>query len=289
MSNSDQSKRNLSVSEFADIVDVSASSLRHYDKLGIFPALKEGEGKSRYYDAMQVTLFNMVRVLCEIDMPYKEMQNIAKNRTPELMFKQLTKQRYAILDKIELYNEALILISTYLEMLSIGMSATESEIMVYEMPEMRVAMGDANDFSGSDSFYEEFIRFCKAPHSPPINLSYPIGGYFESMDDYIANPSQPTRFYSVDRSGKQAKESGLYLIGYTRGYYGETNDLVARMVSHASKHGYEFCGPVYNLFLHDEVTVSDPNQYLMQASATVREVQQTYSQRSKNRYKLSDK
>ncbi|MCL2426119.1 MAG: MerR family transcriptional regulator [Oscillospiraceae bacterium] len=289
MNKNNYSNRTISISEFAEIVDVSASSLRNYDKSGIFPALKDGEGKSRHYDPMQVTLFNMVRVLSEIDMPHKEMLNIVKNRTPQLMFKLLTKQRFIILDKIDLYNEALLVVSTYLDMLTLGMSATETEIMVSEMPEMRMIMGDVNDFTDSDSFHEEFIRFCKAPHSPPVNLAYPIGGYFESMDDYIYTPSQPTRFYSVDRNGEHTKESGLYLIGYTRGYYGEMSDLVTRMVDYANEHGYEFCGSVYNLYLHDEVTVSDPSQYLMQASVMVRKVQQTYSQRSMNRNRFSSR
>ena len=69
------------------------------------------------------------------------------------------------------------------------------------------------------------------------------------------------------------------MVGYTRGYYSRTNDLPARMAEFAKKNGLLFNGPVYNIYLFDEVSVVDPDWYLLQASASVRETRRVPSRR----------
>jgi glutamyl/glutaminyl-tRNA synthetase len=83
-------------------------------------------------------------------------------------------------------------------------------------------------------------------------------------------PHQPTRFFSLDVNGKEVISSGKYMIGYTRGDYGQTNDLPERMREHAKKHNLTIFGPVYNIYLIDEISESDPNNYLLEVSVAVR-------------------
>jgi effector-binding domain-containing protein len=91
------------------------------------------------------------------------------------------------------------------------------------------------------------------------------------MDYFLREPSRPTRFFSINPKGNETKAAGLYLTGYTRGYYGQTNDLPKRMEEYAKENGLIFNGPVYNIFVIDEIGEADPNQYLLQVSASVRE------------------
>jgi effector-binding domain-containing protein len=62
------------------------------------------------------------------------------------------------------------------------------------------------------------------------------------------------------------------MFAYTRGYYGEPNDIAERMWDYAQKNYLEFSGPVYNLFLLDEISITDRSQYLLQASVRVTKV-----------------
>ena len=95
-------------------------------------------------------------------------------------------------------------------------------------------------------------------------------------------PSQPSRFFSLDPKGHECKPAGLYLVGYTRGYYGETNDLSEKMKAYADEHELEFNGPVYNLYLFDEISISDPQNYLLQVSASVTDTQELHSSKQKH-------
>jgi effector-binding domain-containing protein len=91
------------------------------------------------------------------------------------------------------------------------------------------------------------------------------------MDEFLHQPSKPTRFFSIDPKGRQKKPAGLYLVGYTRGYYGQTGDLPQRMADYAMTNGLAFSGPVYNIYLSAEISEDDPDNYLLQVSASVSE------------------
>jgi DNA-binding transcriptional MerR regulator len=258
-------------------VGTSKYTLRHYDDENIFkPALRKNN--YRYYSPTQITAFNMIRVLTEIGVPLKTIKAYADGgRTPQSLMKLLSKQKDVLSENLTFIQECHSLISTKLELLNIGLSATENEIRVSKLPETPIILGDVCDFGGSHGFYGEFLRFCNGEHDVKLNPAYPVGGYWDRMDDFLRTPMLPVRFFSLDPRGRQQKAAGLYMVGYTRGYYGQTNDLPERMGVFARKKGFMFDGPVYNIYLFDEVSESDPNRYLLQACAAVKEVKRTDS------------
>lgn len=285
MDKHDFEKEYFTIKEFANLVGVPETTLRHYDNIGIFPAAKRGSGTKsnyRYYHPTQITTFKMIRVLSALGVSLNDIKEITHNRTPQNILKLLSRQKTNITYTLHQKQEEFSVVNTFLDLLVQGLSATETEITVYEMPEMRIILGKRNDFTGSEGFYSEYIRFCKAPHTPKLNLSFPIGGYFDSMDDFLRTPSQPLRFFSLDPKGHDYKNAGLYVVGYTRGYYGETNDLPERMKAYADENGLEFSGPVYHIYLFDEISVSDPDNYLLQVAASVTDTRETHSHRSHN-------
>ena len=282
MSNNIYDKDFLSITEFSEIVGMTVNALRHYDKEGIFRPAKYGtefKNKYRYYSPTQITSIKMIRVLIEIGVPLDTIKDLAADRTPEKLMKLFHKHKGIMEDELRFLQKSYSVVSMFLDLLNAGICATESEISVSEMPEKQIRLGGKNDFAGSDNFFGEFMRFCNSQHEPPLNLAYPVGGYFESMDVFLNEPSQPTRFFSYDPNGTEKKEAGLYLIGYTRGYYGHTNDLPERMEAFAKKNGLLFNGPVYNIYLFDEMSIIDTNQYLLQVSASVKETRRVASRR----------
>jgi DNA-binding transcriptional MerR regulator len=272
----------LSIKEFAELVGMTINVLRYYDNKGIFHPAKHGiefENKYRYYAPTQITTVKMIRVLAEVGVPLQTIRELTTNRTPEKLMKLLCKHKNIVADEIRFLQDVFSVIGTFSELLNEGMSATETEICISEMPEKRIMLGDINNFDSVIGFYGGFTRFCNALHEPKLNLSYPVGGYFESMDAFLNESARPTRFFSLDPKGNDRKPAGMYLIGYTRGYYGQTNDLPQRMARFAKKNGVVFNGPVYNTYLFDEVSVTDPDRYLLQASASVKETRRVPSRR----------
>lgn len=276
----------LSIKEFADLVGMSVVALRHYDKTDIFKPAKRGiefRNKYRYYSPTQITSVKMIRVLTEIGVPLKSVKELTQHRTPENTIKLLSRNKDKVADEARFLQDVHSVISTFIDLLNEGMSATESEISVSEMPEKRMILGGLTDFSDTEAFYRELIRFYHTQYELKLNMSYPVGGYWESMAAFLDAPSRPMRFFSLDPKGNHLRAAGLYLNGYTRGYYGETNDLPERMAAFAKKNGLVFTGPVYNTYLFDEISIADTKQYLLQVSASVTETRRVPSRRPRIR------
>ena len=280
-------KEYLSIKEFAELVGINASSLRHYDRSGAFRPAKRGDefgNNYRFYSPTQITTVNMIRVLTEIGVSIETIKELAQDRTPEKLLKLFRKHRDMTADRIKYLQEAHGIIGTFADLLCDAIGVTEDEITVSEMPERSIILGDVADYSGTVGFIREFTRFCHDIHEPKLNLSYPIGGFFENMAAFLTEPSQPTRFFSLDPKGSDKKGAGLYVVGCARGYYGQASGLPERMAAFAKNNGLVFSGPVYNIYLADEVSVMDPGQYLLQASASVSETRRVASRRPQIRF-----
>jgi DNA-binding transcriptional MerR regulator len=262
----------LTIGDFAELVGLTVPTLRYYDNIGIFQADQHGinlKNHYRYYSSDQITAVKMVRVLSGIGVGLETIGDLVQKRTPEQLLKILQTHRNKMHAKMREMEETHAIIETFMDLLYEGISATEETLFLAERPETHIILGHKNNFIGETGFLHEFIRFCTLPHEPRINVSLPIGGYFDNMSSFLSNPSSPSRFFSLDNRGNEKWESGLYLTGYTRGNYGNTNDLSERMNAYARKNGLMPKGPVYNQYLFDELSIVDPTQYLLRASVSV--------------------
>ena len=119
--NFDSINRKLSISEMAQIHDISRQTLIYYDKIGLFkPAITDEENGYRYYSTLQIPLLREICFLRSIGMPLDE---IRKNNeynnsrtTMELLESQkqkiekeiakLTEQRKKINKRMQIYQNA---------------------------------------------------------------------------------------------------------------------------------------------------------------------------------------
>ena len=273
--NIDMSKEYLTTTEFGKIVCMSPDTLQYYHRIGVFTASKT-VGKYHYYSPTQITTIKMISVLTGIGVKLETIKELATERKPEDLMKLLYKHKTGISDILRFYQEAYSIISVFLDLMTEGMYATENEIHVREVPELPITFGEPNNFNGADRFYKEYIRFCNS-QCQPMSLAFPVGGYFGSINEFIKSPSKPSRFFSINPSGTSSKEAGIYLIGYTRGYYGKVGNLVERMTKFATMNKLVFNGPVFQIYLHDEMCITDPDNYLLQVSAAVNETKRAHT------------
>ncbi len=280
MKNCKNSKGLLTIKAFADKVGLSTHKLRHYDRTGVFfPDLHDSN--YRYYSFKQLTMIRMIDVLQGVGVPFDIVRAYNKDRSPEKAMKLFNEYLDKAAEKVRHWSEVKSLASTYMELLYEGTRINEAKISLALMQSKKIILGDANDFSDQEVFYEEYQRFRDTPHIPKQNLPFPVGGYFSSMDAYLRKPSQPTHFFSIDPKGEQERPEGYYIVGYTRGYYGQTNDLPQRMSAFAKHHGVRVCGPVYNSYLYDELSIARSDQYLLQSAAYLSEAKPISSGRSR--------
>jgi len=155
------------------------------------------------------------------------------------------------------------------ELINMGAKADESVVSVMPLEELSMILWPRNEYGEGDTFIEPLAAYVSQTGDYHINLSFPVGGYFDSMEDFAKAPNCPNHFVSIDPIGTHKLKAGDYLVGYVRGYYGEAFDLPARMFEYAKEKSLSFVGPAYMLYLWEEISVSDPSQYLAQCCVAV--------------------
>ena len=260
----------LTIKEFSARTGIKDTTLRHYDDIKLFQPIMRGANGYRYYSAQQTIAINLINVLSSLNIPLKTISEMQKKRTPKLMLELLHEQELELNRELFRLQQAYAVIHTYTEMLQKGLLADESAISYQHMGAVTIELGPPTDFS-SGYFYDSFFAFMKQMADRKMDAAYPVGGYYESMDAFLSAPGRPSRFFSLAPTGRDTKSAGEYLVGYTRGYYGSLSDLPKRLTGYAQEQKLVFAGPVYEMYLHDEISVMDYNNYLIQVSAPVKQ------------------
>jgi len=270
----------LSIKAFSKYTGVNQSTLRYYDEIGLIKPVERGEENNyRYYRPSQSMTLSFINVLIDLGVSLTDIKEMSDGRTPEGVIELLSRQETILDRKLNEIQTAYSIIHTFRKNIQSGLFAPVGEIRVEDMEDAHFILGAVNEFKENGTFYEPFMKFCNSAGDFRINLRYPIGGYHYDIDSFMNAPGQPDKFFSLDPLGNCKRSAGKYLVGYARGYYGEFGDLPQRMAHYAKEHNLLCSGPVYTLYLLDEVSVSKTDEYLARVSVCVSECKPLKSKR----------
>ncbi|MDR1082337.1 MAG: MerR family transcriptional regulator [Coriobacteriales bacterium] len=257
----------VSVKEFSDFTGVKESILRYYDAIDLFKPSERGANNYRYYSLSQIQTIKLIETLRSLKVPLKRIKKIMDERSPETMAEVLAHYELEMNNELKALQESFALVHMLRTLMQSALPRDEAEMTIRFSEEMRIALGPINDFQPSEENYHRvFSNYYRIARSLRVNLGYPIGGYFDTVEEFLKTPAQPKRYFSLDPSGLEVKRAGNYLMGYTRGGYGTMNDLPTRVDSYLKEHDIAQAGPVYQIYILNEVSIQDTQDYLQQIS-----------------------
>jgi DNA-binding transcriptional MerR regulator len=260
----------LTIKAFAKFAGVPYSTIRYYDEIGLLSPVARGEDNNyRYYAPIQLKALNFIEVLVGLGIPLAEIKEIADAREPKDIIEILGAQEIVLDRKLEDLRTAYSIIHTFRKNIEDGAMGKGGEVSIEEQDEFYYVLGPVNDFGHSENVDGPFRHFCNAANDYRINLRYPVGWYFYDMKSFAEAPSEPNKFFSLDPMGNCKREAGKYLVGYKKGYDGDFDEVIEKMSVLADRHGLFFQGPVYVVYLLDEISLADPTQYLARISVKV--------------------
>lgn len=263
-------KEYLLIKEFAALSGVEQSTLLYWDEIGLFcPAERNPENNYRYYKPAQLIPLNFVTTLSELEVPLKTINELEKDRSPERFIALLDSQEKIINAEMRQLRIRYSIIHAHRELVSFGMRAEETQIGVYHRDERIIGLGPRNEYKEGETFVDALAPLVREARDLHINLSFPIGGYFDSLESFVKAPQQPDHFFTIDPIGTRTIAAGDYLVGSARGDYGEFGDLPQRMAAYAEENNIAVSGPLYAIYLQDEMCIQDHNQYLVQCCVAV--------------------
>jgi len=265
----------MTIKEFSAFSGIEQTTLRYWDEIGLFsPASRNEENNYRYYSPMQIGTVKFISVLSGLGMPLRQIGTLEDERTPETIIALIERQENLLDREMSRLRDAYSLIHRLRELIKLGMDADPGEITVEHAEDTHYILGPRNEWGDEPSFFETFIEFCKQAPPLRINLSYPVGGLHASMEAFLHEPSRPEYYFSVDPAGYSKRPAGEYLIAHTRGYYGEFGDMPQRMAAYLREHSLKADGPVYVVYIHDEICMREQDRYLARLSVAVKKAEE---------------
>lgn len=263
-------KKELTRQELANLTGINKRTLRFWDDKGLFlPARQDKNNRYNYYSPKQIITIKFISILSKLGIPLKTISSVINNKNPKAIMEIMEKQKCILEIKIKQLQEMHSVITTRSELIKYGLASNQEKISIKNLPEIPVTLGVPNEFKETDDFYNSFINFCKTAENLNINLAFPIGGYHETVDSFFKLPDKPEKFFSLKIDGSIKNEHKRYLVGYSKGYYGDLNSIAKEMKKYANKNNLSLSGPVYTVYLHDEVCVQNPDEYLVQVCIAI--------------------
>ena len=260
----------LSIHEFSKISGIESSTLRYWDEIGIFsPIMRNPENNYRHYSTAQLLALNFVTALSALDIPLKTIAELRNERDPESLLELLEKIEKQMDMEMRNLRQRYSIIHARRELINMGIKIDETAISIAHLDERAMTLWPRNEYKEGDTFLEPLSEQLANTIEHHINLSFPVGGRHDSMESFIKAPGRPDNFVSIDPIGTYTRKAGDYLVGFCRGYYGELGDLPERMVYYSKENSIPITGPVYTMYLHEEISTKDPSQYLAKCSIAV--------------------
>ena len=262
----------LSVSEFARFSRITRDTLLHYDRIGLLSPAARGENNYRYYSSRQLALVNMIRTLQQLGMSLEEIKGLKDRRNPQLAGEVLTRQIAKIDQKIADWMRARKLLLTLQETILSVADIDEREITIQFLPAESIVLGELNDYSHGKNDYDALLAFYQTicEKYPHIDLNYSVWANFSQERIMRQDWVWPDRYYFFNPEGQDKRPAALYAIGYTRGGYGQSDELYQRLLEHINNNGFEICGDAYEEYPLNEVCITEDENYLIRVMITVR-------------------
>jgi len=265
--------RLFTVKDFAKLSRTTKDTLLHYDRIGLLAPELRSDNNYRYYSVRLLATVNVIRTFQRLGMPLEEIKFLKDRRTPADAVEKFTRQIEKIDERIDEWILARKLLLTLQKIINDVANIDEKAIKIQFLPAEPIVLGGLNDYSRGKDAYDALLSFYQAigEKYPDMDLNYPVWAVFSGDRIKQGDWVWPDRYYFFNPEGHDKKPASLYAIGYTRGEYGQSDELYRRLLEYIDKHGFEICGDIYEEYPLNEVCETDSANYLIRVMATVRE------------------
>jgi len=262
----------FSVKDFAKMSRIPKDTLLYYDRIGLLPPEERGDNKYRYYSILLLATVNMIRTLQRLGMSLEEIKDLKDRRTPQLAREVLPRQIAKIDEKINGWIRSRKLLLTLIKVINDASNVDETSITIQFLPAEAIVLGGVNDYSRGRDAYDALLSFYNeiGEKYPEMDTNYPVWAVFSGDRIKRGDWVNPDRYYFHNPDGYDRKPAALYAIGYTRGGYGQCDEVYYRMLDYIKRNGFEICGDVYEEYPLNEICVAESDNYLIRVMVVVR-------------------
>lgn len=252
----------LSISEFSKATGIKRANLIYYDQIGLLVPDYRFDNNYRRYSRKQADYAFLITSLRFIGISIEEIKEYAINRTPQKMLELFTMQEKRIQQEIDTLRKIKNMMKLQSDITKESMNIDTSEISVVEKQAEPIFLGQMIEKGKSED--EATIEFYEITFKHGFETGYPFGAIIDQSSLLSNHINKAKQFYlKLPSSRKDFKPAGRYLIGYTKGGYGESEDLYKRLLHYIDEHDLKICGDAYEEYPLNEMSTINPEEYLI--------------------------
>lgn len=259
----------IPISQFAELSGISRANLIYYDRIGVLKPERILKNKYRYYGFRQLMAAYLVLAFKEYGMSLKEIKTAARERTPESVGRFFKEQISQVESQIHQMRQKIDMMESYLALMRQAAGKRSGMIEVKELSAQPVLFGPRSKAPTEDNWIDVIKEFFEYNAHHDIMLGFPIGSVIDKKALLEGNWDNTNRLYFRIPRSRQHIKGGLYAIGYSKGDYYSHGKFYKQLIKYIERKGYRIDGDAYEDYLLDEVTVANPEEYLMRFSIKV--------------------
>jgi len=254
-------KDKLTISEYAKLRKVTAETLRHYDRIGLFhPIERDPKTGYRYYSILQEEKLGTILELKEIGMSIEEIKTYFDHRNLEQSYALLQKAHAKLQERIQRLQKLEETLGERINHLDRVMSHTDFKtIEIQKLPE-RLCIHKGEYVDDNQSFSYASLELEKALNeSTPLLASNRLGVMIDTDEKnyergipFILLPQDHT----ADPSYIHNIPAGFYACKIYKGSFVDIIHEINDILEWINKEGYSTKGPVYQIIQLD-ISVTD--------------------------------
>lgn len=264
--------RLFTISEFARLSGIRRANLIFYDRSGVLKPERIERNGYRYYGARQLGTAYLLMTLKEFGMPLKAIQAITRERTPERILAVFKERKAGIHREIERLRQNLLMMRAYERHIGEAGEVDENRLEIRTLPAEPVFPGPVNKASRDEAVSEHLVEFYEYCDAKGVSFGFPLGREVSLASLRRREWFRTRRFYFRMPQGARKKPAGLYAVGYARGDYYSAGHLYERLIGFIADNRLEIAGGAYEEYLLDEISMVDPDDYLMRLAIRVRRI-----------------
>ncbi|MFD1883915.1 MerR family transcriptional regulator [Paenibacillus wenxiniae] len=256
----------IPISAFSKMAEITRQTLIYYDRIGLFkPALVDDNGY-RYYHLNQLDAIGVIGILKEQGMSLQHIHAHLEQRNPERTLELLRKQEEMIQSQLAKLERTRQMIGIQMENLelSIGIDITKMQVIWQpDIPLLKSAYMRVTKQDFAEKLWMDFQQRLQREQAP---IGYPGGVIVEQQDLQNRNGDMMSYMFSRMQTHTETQHympAGYYLVSYMRADYGDTDKIYPRIFEHIEQQGYEISGHAYEEYVQDEISVQNPDEYLV--------------------------
>ncbi|MCR3759228.1 MerR family transcriptional regulator [Clostridium felsineum] len=251
--------------EFAKMCNVEKHVLFHYDNIDLFKPAIINENGYRYYSYNQYFTFYVIINLKMLGMSLKDIKVYLQQRNPSLLLKLLEEKSLEVAEKIKWFQDLQKTIET-MKITTTEALNSDDTICLKALPcEIIFRSDNIENASGKSfaSFMQEYTRFSK---NLDITIQESIGSILSVKN--LRNKNFFTLSYLYIKSdsfikGKTVlRKAGMYLCGYFKGSYEDTDTMYDKLLNYADNNGINLGEYSFEEYLISDIAEKEPENYV---------------------------